>query len=90
MYLGSVVLFLFPLLFLALGAAFGAWWFLAAPVVVSAGVTVFLIINDGWYGAGWGDFGVEFNLLVAALSVLGAAAGVALRKGTREVHGRRT
>jgi hypothetical protein len=85
-----VVLFLFPFLFLALGAAFGTWWFLIAPVVVSAGVTVFLIVNDGWYGAGWGDFGLEFNLLVAALSVLGAAAGVALRKSTREVHGRRT
>ena len=53
-------------------------------------MTVFLIVNDGWYGAGWGDFGVEFNLLVAALSVLGAAAGVALRKGTREAHGQRT
>lgn len=88
--MASVVLFLFLLLFLALGAAFGTWWFLIAPVVVSAGVTVFLVVNDGWYGAGWGDFGVEFNLLVAVLSVLGAAAGVALRKGTREVHGERT
>lgn len=85
-----MVLLLFPLLFLALGAALGTWWLLAAPVVVSAGVTGFLIINDGWYGAGWGDFGVEFNLLVAALSVLGAAAGVAFRKSTSEPREKRT
>jgi hypothetical protein len=85
-----VALFLFPVLFLALGAAFGTWRFLIAPVVVSAGVAVFLILNNGWYGAGWGEFGVEANLLAAALSVLGAAAGVALRKAAREVSGRRT
>jgi hypothetical protein len=87
-YWGAVVLLLLPLMFFALGVAFGNWWFLIAPVVFSAGMAIFLIANDGWYGAGWGEFGVELNLLVAALSVVGAATGVALRKGAREAHRR--
>ena len=85
---------LLPLLlfvgFFAFGAVFGTWWYLSVPVVVLAGAAVFLIANNGWYGAGWGDFGVELNLLAAALSLLAAAAGVALGKAARGVHGRRT
>jgi hypothetical protein len=84
---------LLPLLFFAffaLGAASRTWWSVSVPVVISAGVAVFLIANNGWYGAGWGDFGVELNLLAAALSVLGAAAGVAFGKAARGARGRRT
>lgn len=65
----------------AVGLLVGQWWALTVPVVLWSGIAVFLVINDGWYGAGWGDFGIAFNVTAAALSVLLAAAGVALRRG---------
>jgi hypothetical protein len=47
------------------------------------GIAVFLILNNGWYGAGWGDFGIELNVVTALLSVAAAAVGV----GARHVMG---
>jgi hypothetical protein len=62
----------------------------AVPIVISAGAAVFVSANNGWYGYGWGDGGVELNVLAVVLCVLGAAAGVALGKiarGLRRRHG---
>jgi hypothetical protein len=50
-----------------------------AAIGVWVGIAVFLVYNDGWYGAGWGDFGILLNVIVAVLTVLGAAAGVGAR-----------
>ena len=46
-------------------------------------VAMFLVLNNGWYGAGWGDGGIAWNVLVACLTVAGAAAGVAAGRSLR-------
>jgi len=66
-----------------LGLLVGRWWALIVPVMLWSAIALFLVINDGWYGAGWGDFGIASNVIAAALSVLLAAVGVALRRLSR-------
>ena len=70
-----------------IGLLGGRWWALLVPVARWAGIALFLVINDGWYGAGWGDFGIAFNVITAILSVLLAAAGVGLRASIRSRPG---
>jgi hypothetical protein len=55
------------------------WWVVGAALATWIGLAIFLYVNDGWHGAGWGDFGIAFNVIVAAATVLGAALGVGLR-----------
>jgi hypothetical protein len=43
-----------------------------------------------WFGYGWGDFGVELNVLAAVVCVLAAAAGVAFGKIVHAARGQRT
>ncbi len=69
-----------PLAFAVLGYAVGRWWVVAIAVATCVGVAVFLVANDGWYGSGWGDFGVAMNVTVGFLTVAAAAAGVASRR----------
>lgn len=65
------------------GFLIGRWRALLVPVVLWGGLLLFVVINDGWYGEGWGDFGVAFNILSALLTVLLTAAGVVLRVAIR-------
>jgi hypothetical protein len=62
------------------GLLVGQWWAIIVPVVVWSANALFLVINGGWHGAGWGDFGIAFNVMAAALSMLLAAVGIALRR----------
>lgn len=64
----------------AVGAAVGSWHYFALVLGVLSAAAVFVILNDGWYGAGWGEMGVELNLAAAAAILLGTAGGVGLRK----------
>ena len=66
-----------------IGLFVGRWWAILIPVVLWAGIALFLVINGGWYGAGWGDYGIALNVITAILSVLLAAAGVGLRASLR-------
>ena len=71
-----------------IGLFVGRWWVLLVPVALWAGIALFLVVNDGWYGAGWGDFGIALNVATAILSVLLAAAGVGMRSTLRSRPGR--
>jgi hypothetical protein len=75
-----VDLLLFPIAFLVIGVAVGRWWVVAAAVGVVGAVAFFLVLNDGWYGAGWGDFGIALNVVMGALTVVLAVVGVAVSK----------
>ena len=73
-------LLLVPVAFFVLGLIAGRWWTVLAAIGVWVAIAVFLFINDGWHGAGWGDFGILLNVIVAVLTVLGAAAAVGARR----------
>ena len=77
-YVPAMELFVAPVLFAALGVVTGRRWDVALAVAVCAAVVPFLVLNNGWYGAGGGDGGIAGNILVACLTVAGAAAGVAV------------
>lgn len=72
-----------PIAFLAAGLLagllIGRWWVVLAVLAVEFGLAAYLYVNNGWSGAGWGDFGIALNVLVAAATVLGAALGVGVR-----------
>jgi hypothetical protein len=46
------------------------------PVLVLGGAAAFLVANNGWYGNGWGDFGIAWNEVVGLLRVLATSIGV--------------
>ncbi len=73
-------MFLVPLVFVVLGYVIGRWWIVTLAVGTCLGVAVFLVANNGWYGDGWGDFGVALNVIVGCLTVALAAVGVAARR----------
>jgi hypothetical protein len=73
-------LLLIPLGFGLAGLLIGRWLVVALAMLTWIGIALFLLVNDGWYGAGWGDFGIEFNMIVAFLTVLAATVGVLTRK----------
>ena len=54
----GVELLIAPAVFAVLGYAVGRWWVVILAVATCVGVTVFLVVNNGWYGEGWGDFGL--------------------------------
>ena len=64
-----------------LGLLAGRRWVLGVVIALWAGIAVFLVLNDGWEGNGWGDGGVALTAVAAVLSLLLAAAGVRLRAG---------
>ena len=74
-----MALLLLPVAFFVLGLIVGRWWTVLAAIAVWAGIAVFLIVNDGWHGAGWGDGGILLNVTVAVATVISAAAGVGAR-----------
>jgi hypothetical protein len=81
-----VGLLLLPVAFFVFGLVAGRWWTVLAAIGMWGGIAVFLIVNDGWYGHGWGDGGILLNVIVAVLTVLAAAAGVGARSlGERAV-----
>ena len=72
-------LFIAPVLVAVLGYAVGRWWIVPVAATCCVGVAVLLVANNGWYGHGWGDFGVGLNVFVGCLTVAAAAVGVAMR-----------
>ena len=66
---------------LVLGFVVGRWRLLLIPLAVWVGIGIFLRENNGWHGAGWGDFGIVLNVIWAALTVLSTAIGIGLRRG---------
>jgi hypothetical protein len=61
------------------GVAIGRWIGLLVPAVIWTVIATFLLLNNGWHGAGWGDFGIAWNVFAAILSVVATAAGIRLR-----------
>ena len=62
------------------GLLLGRWWLLVAIGAIWIGIAVFLKLNNGWHGAGWGEFGIEMNVIWAFLTLLSAATGIVARK----------
>jgi peptidoglycan/LPS O-acetylase OafA/YrhL len=75
-----VSLLLITIAFSVAGLLIGRWWVPALAAATWAAIAVFLVANDGWEGAGWGDFGIQWNVLVAVLTVAGAVIGVATNR----------
>lgn len=67
---------LLPLVSLALGLILGRWFVIVLPALIWFAAVVFLKLNNGWHGFGWGDFGIEWNVIVALASLLAVAVGV--------------
>lgn len=72
-------------LFALLGLAFATWRYLAGLAAFIAVAAVLLSLGGGWYGEGWGEFGIELNLLFAASVIGGATAGVIGGKARRRL-----
>jgi hypothetical protein len=65
---------------IVVGFLVGRWWLLLALGVTFLAIAIFLLVNDGWHGAGWGDFGIALNVIAALVIFGGAALGIALRR----------
>ncbi len=74
-----MVLVVLPAAFVLAGLVIGRWWVVAFGLASRGGLAVFLDVNKGWYGHGWGDGGIAINMIAAAATVLGAVLGVGLR-----------
>jgi hypothetical protein len=81
-----MVLFFFPLGFGLLGLLFRRWWVVGLAVATWIGIAVYLRLNNGWYGAGWGEGGIALNVFVAGLTVLASAIGPAIRSSLRPAY----
>ncbi len=66
-----------------LGLVVGRWRVLIVPGVVWSGLAVFLVLNNGFYGHGWGEFGVAWSVLVAGMTFAATAVGVGIRLALR-------
>jgi hypothetical protein len=79
--------FVFSLIALAtavvLAVITARWALVALTLALEGAISVYLVANDGWYGAGWGEFDVALNAVVERLLLAAAALGVALRKQSR-------
>lgn len=78
---------LLPIAFGVLALLIGRWWAVLIPVATWTVLAGYLVVHDGWYGHGWGDFGVLLTLLSAVASLLAAAIGVGARGGIRRAFG---
>jgi hypothetical protein len=65
---------------IVVGFLVGRWWLLLALGGIWLAIAIFLVVNDGWHGAGWGDFGIALNVIAALVTFGGAAFGIALRR----------
>lgn len=65
-----------PLICLALALIFGRWSIILLPGLIWLSAAVFLKLNNGWHGFGWGDFGIEWNIVVALASGFAVTVGV--------------
>jgi hypothetical protein len=81
-----MVLLILPAAFAVAGLVIGRWWVVAAALATWIALAVFLYANNGWHGAGWGEFGIAFNVIAAVATVLGAALGVGLRYAASGNH----
>jgi len=61
----------------------GSWRYVAATAVLIGLAAAFVVVNDGWYGYGWGEDGVTMNLVVGGAMLASAAAGVILQRQSR-------
>ena len=84
-----LALLLLPAAFIILGLLLGRWWVVLAAVAVWVGIALFLVANDGWYGAGWGEFGVLYTSLSAGVTIWGAIVAVVIRRFTNREERRR-
>jgi hypothetical protein len=83
-----MLLLALPIGFGIAGLLVGRWWVVIAAMAGWAILAAFLYFNNGWYGNGWGEFGVMFNVLAAAATIIAAAGGVAVRQtATRSSRG---
>lgn len=73
-----LLVFFFP--FVGLGVLIGHWRLVLALLGAHAWIALYLLVNDGWSGEGWGEAGVEVSLAIAVVSLLGAVAGVGASK----------
>ena len=69
-----------PVAAAVLGVGVG-WRALALPAAVWLPTAVYLVLNDGWHGFGWGEFGVLLNVVAAGAAFIAAGAGGIVRLG---------
>lgn len=72
--------------FVGLGAMVDRWRVVIGLLAAYGAIALFLLANNGWYGAGWGEFGVELNLIIAGLGLFGILLGVAIAKAAGNVR----
>ena len=65
--------------FAVVAYAAGRWWIVAVAVATWSPSPCSSFANNGWYGHGWGDFGVTPTVIAGCLPVAPAALGVAAR-----------
>lgn len=77
-----------PLALFTLAWIVGRWWVALVPGAIWTAAAVYLTLNDGWYGNGWGDGGVELNVANAFASFLAVALGLFTHRVWPGVFGR--
>jgi hypothetical protein len=80
---GQIVFALTLAVPMVVGFLVGRWRFLLVLVGAWIGIAIFLRENNGWRGAGWGDFGIALNVIWAALTIAAAVVGVAVRRAVQ-------
>lgn len=86
----GILLLALPIAFAVAGFVIGRWWVVLGAVATCVGLAIYLYLNDGWFGAGWGDLGIALNIIAAGATILGAAIGVALRYAASGIARART
>jgi hypothetical protein len=66
-----------------LGLLLRRWWVVFLAVAIWTGIAIFLRVNNGWYGHGWGEWGKALMVFFACLTVVASAVGPAIRTGLR-------
>ena len=74
---------LLPLVLLGLALVVGGWKVMLVPALVWMPTAIYLDVNNGWHGFGWGDSGVLWNVTVALASFLAVGVGVAAHRAGR-------
>jgi hypothetical protein len=86
-HIDLMFLLAFPIGFAIAGAVIGRLWVVLAAMVTWGALGIYLVANNGWYGHGWGEFGVAFNVIAAVATVLAAAVGVGVRRVATRTEG---
>jgi hypothetical protein len=82
-----MLLLALPIGFGIAGFLIGRWWVVLAATATWLALAAFLYLNNGWFGAGWGDFGIAFNVIIAGATIIAAAVGVGVRRAATGVEG---